>query len=98
MIPDGGFSVIKDASFHLNHSGFADTRAVPLAWVPISPRRASARLEVIIVNPTFIAAYASKLDEIGAHLMMTFKARLIMFPQESNGLLWVRGALTMTVW
>ncbi len=74
------------------------TRTVPLAWAPISPRHDSASLKEISVNLTFIVAYASKLDEVGAHLMMTFKARLIMFPQESNGLLWVRDALTMTVW
>ncbi len=73
-------------------------RAEPLTWAPISPRHDSASLKEISVNLTFIAAYASKLDELGAHLMMTFKARLIMFPQESNGLLWVRDALTMTAW
>ncbi len=38
--------------------------SVPLAWVPISPRRASARLLETIVSLTFIAAYASKLDAV----------------------------------
>ncbi len=66
----------EDACYHLYHNGVVDNtgrhgvaialseaaQAAHLAWVPISSRLASARLNGATVNLTVIAVYAPTLD------------------------------------
>ncbi len=56
-----------------------------LAWVPISPSLASARLKGTSVNLTAVAVYALTLDAAEkTHFMMTFRTQSTEFPQETR--------------
>ncbi len=89
----------KEACYHLYHSKEVDctgrngvaialseaAQASLLAWVPISPSLASARLKGTSVNLTVVAVYALTLDTAEkTHFMMTFRTQSTEFPQETR--------------